>query len=459
MAVKWIRSARQESDVDARTVRRLSVSAGLAVLLLGLVLATTSACAARQRGVAKPTPPARSYEAPPRATVEPVAPVAADPAPQPRQLPPLRGEPQVRVLLDRGDLVSVRLLSPGRSADGTHIAVGAQAVRRQGTGFTMTGARQGVAGPVAVIEFDGPGPHFKAGRNGHSFAGDLVLIQHEQGIAVAEQLGMEAYLRGVIEKEVEPDWPLEALKAQAVAARSYATAKWLERSDRPWQLDASEQVDMAYAGFVAKPHVRLQTAVKQTRGDLLIFANQPVPAFFHAASGGYTEDVTYVWPERRMPDGVTKPAPAMPAGRDPWSVRGEKVAPQRLGAWQFRISFTELATRLRKRGLDFGVITRIRIAEQDSASARARSVDITGSKHTGRISAHALRMACGSTKVKSTRWTSFRFSDTALVIDGRGYGHGVGMPQASAWAMARDGKLAPDILRQYYAGATLSRKW
>jgi len=194
-----------------------------------------------------------------------------------------------------------------RDAAGVSDRPGAVAVRLSGDRFALTGIPVLLAGTEVRLRFTpGGGASFtlRDGAGGRrSYAGDLVLVRHQGRLAVVEELPMERYLHGVIEKEVEPDWPLEALKAQAVAARSYATSKWMERHDQPWQLDASEQVDMAYAGYVARPHVRLSTAVEQTRGNLLWFAEQPLPAFFHAASGGHLADIRHVWPRRRCADG------------------------------------------------------------------------------------------------------------------------------------------------------------
>lgn len=423
----------------------------LATLLAG------SACVPRRDRRAPPPPPAvpavdvDAADAPPP---------AEDPAPQPRALPTLEGEPGIRVLVDRGALLSLRLLNPGRTDDGVVIAPGAQAVRPSGDdAIALTGARRPLPGPQVVIRFRGAGPHFRAGPGGRSFAGDLVVVRTGNAVAIVEEVGVEAYLLGVIAKEVEPDWPLEALKAQAVAARSYATAQWMRRHERPWQLDASELVDMAYAGHVAEPHVRLATAVTQTRGDLLLVAGQPLPAFFHAASGGFTSDIAHVWPHRRLPDGVTLLTDAMPPGPDPWAAHGARIAPERLGAWRYRITYAELERRLRARDLDCGRVERVRIAERTPTGGRVTRVVITGSSATRTISAHALRMACGSTELKSTLWTDFRYSATALVIEGRGYGHGVGLPQASAWAMASAGKRATQILQRYYPGAVVARRW
>ena len=291
-------------------------------------------------------------------------------------------------------------------------------------------------------------------------AGSLRLRLERDRVLVIEQEGLDTYLTGVLAKEVQPEWPLEALKAQAVAARSYAAARYLTRHDQSWQLDASEQVDMAYAGHVARVHPNLATALAQTRGQLLWFRDQPLPAFFHAASGGHGEAVDAVWPERRTPDGKHGLAQAMPAVRDPWDAAGRAVAPQRLGPWKAALPLDELRRLLVAAGhRDPGAIRGARLMGKDPGSGRARQVRIDGALGALDLAAHQLRMAVGSTRIRSTLWRDFRIDAGQLIVQGHGYGHGVGLPQASAWAMARDGRLAGEILRLYYPGAALVRRW
>ena len=122
------------------------------------------------------------------------------------------------------------------------------------------------------------------------------------------------------------------------------------------------------------------------------------------------------------------------------------------------MSAPELARRLRAAGIAVDVPVDRR-CDYDPISGRARRVHL---RHGGRetaISAHGLRMALGPGVVRSTLWDQCLLENGELRISGRGYGHGVGLPQASAWAMAREGQLAPAILQTYYAGAALRRRW
>ena len=427
-------------------------------ILVGLVISgTCSACRLRERAGPVTPPPLRTPRpvAPPApeppVTTAPAAATTGEPA---THLPSLTSEPRLRILLARGDGPLVALLRPGRTAAGERIPAGTYTAR-----LTPAGPQLGTValGDEPLRFAKGAGATFRIGQR--SFAGDLTLRPFKNTVAVCEVQKMETYLRGVLAKEVEPDWPLESLKALAVAARSYAAARWMARHRFAWHLDASEQVDMAYAGWVADPHPRLATALAQTRGDCLWYADQPLPAFFHAASGGHTEAVSAVWPERRTPDGATPLDPAMPDRVDPWDEAGRAVAPRRLGAWKVELPLAQIAEKLRAASKDVGRLTDIRITSMDRDRSRCRRLRVRGSSGQIDLSGHQFRMAMGSTLVKSTRWRDFRIVGDRLIIQGHGYGHGVGLPQASAWAMARAGKQAPEILAFYYAGADLRRRY
>lgn len=432
-------------------------------LLTGTVLTAAllvSACVARAAPPAMDRVQADLPIAPaPAKSTDEQHPTSA-PAPQPRPLPVLDREPQLRVLLARGEALSVQLLRPALLPEGGSIGPGTISLLRRGDGMQVTGLARPVTDWLVLRFPPAPEPSFAlvdAGRR--LFGGDLALRVHGQELVLCEEIGMEAYLVGVLAREVEPDWPLEALKAQAVAARSYATAMWSERQDRPWHLDADHVVDMAYAGYLAQPHPRLATAIAQTRGDLLLVAGQPLTAFFHAASGGVSEDIAAVWPARRLPDGVTPFGDAFARGPDIWAEAGERVAPKRLGRWRVALPWSELQEALAKRQLaPPGGLQRLEVIE-GSPAGRVRRLRLIGDQGSREISAVALRMAVGPGRLKSTLWTRVVPTPEALVIEGRGFGHGVGLPQASAWAMATAGRQAPEILARYYPGARLARRW
>ncbi len=424
----------------------------LSLLIAVAVLATCSCLVpdpapVRLRPASRATPVADATHGAPYAPVPPPAPTA----PPRRALPPIQGEPEIRLLVAQGERLEVRLLRPA-------LAIGSPEVRASAIVATASGDTVVVDGTSATdprYEFAPGGANFQLG--GRKFGGTLVLVSRGNIVHALEVLPLERYLEGVLAREVAADWPAASLEAQAIAARSYAVAQWMRRFDEPWHLAANEVADMAYAGRVDRPDPRYTAAIEATRGQVLMFAGQPLPAYFHACSGGYTEDHAAVWPERRCPDGVTDPGPAMPAAPDPFALAGTAVAPARLGAWSTSISVDELADKLGAAGTAVGTITQVRIASR--SGQRARTVRIEHSGGTTELGAHALRMAIGPRQVKSTLWTRCDLGPSGLAIEGRGFGHGVGLSQASAWAMARDGHDAGAILDAFYPGASRSRMW
>jgi len=382
---------------------------------------------------------------------------AARPAPRPRKLPPLRSEPRLRVLVAHARRCRVQLLAPAEGGDRRWPAVALDVGVRDGR--LVVGGRD--AGRDTVLEFAAAGrANFRVEPGGgrRRFAGNCHLAVVDGKVAVMEVLPLERFLAGTLVKEVGDRWPLEALKAQAVAARSYAASQYLAHHDASWHLQATEVVDMAYAGHVGDVHARLRTALEQTRGDLLLYGGLPLPAFFHSCSGGRTESMANIWPERRSADGVTDPSPVMPSVADPWADDGARIyASPTVYRWRAEVSLAEVAAAV---GANRVRVEEVRIDRRFADSGRvAELLVVLADGKPRRIAGHDLRMATNPREVRSTLWDSCRVSGRRLVIEGRGFGHGVGMSQVSALAMARDGSLAPAILTHFYPGAKLARRW
>jgi SpoIID/LytB domain protein len=190
---------------------------------------------------------------------------------------------------------------------------------------------------------------------------------------------------------------------------------------------------------------------------MLYFADQPLPAYFHAASGGQTEALSTIWPDRRCPDGVTDPSPCFPAQEDPFATAGVDLAPQRLGAWQTRLSWSTLAAALARGGR--AAIEPQAFNWEPTLGCRAGRISVQTASGIIEIGAHELRMLVGPREIRSTCWTAVDHDARGVQISGLGFGHGVGMPQASAWAMAHAGYGAPQILARYYPAATVVARY
>lgn len=404
--------------------------------------------------VVEPHRPRKIYRAGQPSFAEPPSSQAAQapPGSPPETQPTIDAEPEVRLLVARGETVNLQLIQSAAVGQG-RMAPGRYSLYTVGDRLAVRGSAPLV---TARLDLDVPqppaGPVFKIGSR--EYGGCLSIIADRGRVLVLERLPLERYLIGVLSREVDGNWPLEALKAQAIAARSYAAAQLIRRRHEHWQLGASEIVDMAYAAYQADPPAGIVRAVRETRGQMLYYANQPLPAYFHAASGGHTESMAQVWPDRRSPDGVTDPSPAMPAVPDPHAAAGVAVAPRRLGSWRAVIPWGDLLAKLDGAGHPYasGQPMSIRVASWGEGE-RAQRVRVETSAGRTEVSAADLRLLVDPRLIRSTLWTRVAFSARNVVIEGRGFGHGVGLPQASAWAMARAGYHAPAILERYYPKA------
>ncbi|MCI0371341.1 MAG: SpoIID/LytB domain-containing protein, partial [candidate division NC10 bacterium] len=184
--------------------------------------------------------------------------------------------------------------------------------------------------------------------DGRPYRGVLHLHREPGGRLMAVNvLPLEEYVRGVMRAEIAPDWPLEAMKAQAVVARTYALYAALTTLDATYDLTATTASQL-YAGAWGED-TRSDEAVRGTRGVVLTYEGMVIPAFYHSASGGMTEDAVEVW-EKRYPFIVGVP--------DPFSAG----APHHL--WEETLPEETLRRRLAAGGYTLGVIQGIEPAER-----------------------------------------------------------------------------------------------
>ncbi|MDI6727240.1 MAG: SpoIID/LytB domain-containing protein, partial [Smithellaceae bacterium] len=264
-----------------------------------------------------------------------------------------------------------------------------------------------------------------------SYRGRLIVKRGAGVIELINELPLEWYLYGVVPREMSPRWPLEALKAQAVAARTYAF--YLKgRSNSPDYHLCATTMSQVYsgAGFETEDTNR---AVDETRGELLYFRGMPVLAYFHAHSGGITEDPKDVWFAQ---------VPYMKAVADSFSMK----APS--SAWAATLDYETIRRSLSRAGIDLGAIERIAPLEI-SPSGRVTRLKVVHQGGESVLSGNEFRLRIDPKLIRSTL---FALTDTgsAVTIEGRGYGHGVGMSQWGAQVMAREGYSYREILTYYY---------
>ncbi len=301
-----------------------------------------------------------------------------------------------------------------------------------------------------------------------------VRFQNSKQLQAINILPIEAYVAGVIAIEMKESYPLEALKAQAIASRSYAYAKAWQAVIAKQGFDLTDALDgQDYHGHGLGGE-STERAVRETAGQILVTPRlrRPFVPHFCAANGGWTEAVEAVFPHSMDVTGQESVADIMPVQRDPFCEKGALALGylSTHGEQQIVIEAKDLQERLQawvKENGDsttvIGYITDLAIGSREPKSQRVRSVIIS---HVPlkriEIPAHDLRTILGPYRLRSTLWTSLearvrtgerRVKDWIVVL--RGYGHGVGMSQISAWAMAKEGFTGTQILQTFYPGAEI----
>lgn len=269
-------------------------------------------------------------------------------------------------------------------------------------------------------------------RNYHNV---IQILKNPAGsLTVVNEIDVEDYLKGVLPWESNPEWPEEALKAQAVASRTYAIFKNIENRDFPFTLSADEG-SQVYGGKTIEKSAS-NRAVERTRGEILTYQGRIFPGFFHSTCGGRTTRAEYQW-------GV-KPHPSLQGVECPFC-RGSKYF-----TWKAEFSAQEIESFLAKKNYSVQGLAEIRPENLDP-SGRARSFAIRHREGSLTLPANEFRLILGSDRMRSTKARIERIGDP-FVFRGRGWGHGVGMCQFGAKHLAELGYRYREILRYYYPG-------
>jgi len=372
----------------------------------------------------------------------------------------------------------------------------------KGISVVSQGKTLGVfTGPIVLKPLTpiGPGNYVKV--DGSRYRGYLETYRGSDGLlTLVNVLPLEEYLYGVVPAEMPADWPLEALKAQAVAARTYARQRLgISQPGNGYDICASKYCQV-YAGVNAERAASTQ-AVDATRGLVLTYNGRLISAFFHSSSGGHTENSENVWGEalpylRGVPD-------------------FDQTSPHY--SWSVFLTATEMQETLAREGYDVGQFYDVVPAGPQGVSGRWTTLELQGSKGKALINATEFRRILN---LKSTlfqiirqkegwqdRLKTFSPGDQAVVLgrggtttkaissltvlgggasrplllgsasgttgltavgrqlvpegfrlDGHGWGHGVGLSQWGARALAEKGNTFDKILKYYYQGAVIEAR-
>ncbi len=295
--------------------------------------------------------------------------------------------------------------------------------------------------------------------NGRRYRGSLLIKQKEDFLEVINELLLEEYLYGVIEREVSSDWPLEVLCAQAIAARTYALEEIerLERlaEDQDYHLSWTTE-DQVYGGEESETR-QARRAVDLTQGKVITYQGELIKAFYHNCCGGHTVSSGDVWGGEDFP--------YLRVGPDEFC----KESPYYKWEWEIKVS--ELRKILIKEGFLVGKIYRLQILsrtqdlsfEEGGRVAKLRihhkggHQDLTGKEFRELVNQWIEKDMLRSTlfEVKSRTEREARY----FVFQGRGSGHGVGMCQWGAKKMAEEGRNFQDILQFYYSGTEIEKRY
>jgi stage II sporulation protein D len=342
---------------------------------------------------------------------------------------------------------------------------------------------------------------------------EIDIDKEHRKLNVINVIGIEEYLYGVLKKEISPRWPKEALKAQAVAARTFAIFNINKYIDKGYNISAFTD-SQAYGG-VNHEDPLTNKAVDETRGVIITYKGKPINAVYHSDSGGYTEDSENVW------------GSFLPYLRSVESKFEEKVSPPR-HTWSYSLNEKDLTEKLQKQGYEINSVVSIGQVKKSETGRTSELAFTTDYLKVINMKTNDFRRLIGADLIRSTLfnieaigkesniredvegkkeiedkeeqkesikeileqkkdWTIKELvelmkknkeerekkkeekvlkveivkSNTPLtfIFSGLGNGHGVGMSQWGAYGMALQGYRYQDILKYYYQGINIIKKY
>lgn len=341
---------------------------------------------------------------------------------------------------------------------------------------------------------------------------EIVLDKDYKKLNAINIIGIEEYLYGVLKKEISPLWPTEALKAQAIAARTFAIFNINKHIDQGYNLCATTHCQ-DYGG-INHEDTKTNRAVDETRGLIMVYKGKPIDASYHSDSGGYTEDSENVWGSYE------------PYLRSVKSKYEEFVSPPH-HTWTYSITKEDLTERLQKQGYEIDTVVSIKPVKKSKTGRISELAFISKNNKTIYMKSNDLRKLIGPELIRSTLfnikiigeeliiekeredkgeiekeeqkesveeileqkkdWTikelielmkkrreeSEKEKEQEITIaeiktlnipltflfSGSGNGHGVGMSQWGAYGMALQGYKYQDILKYYYQGINIIKKY
>lgn len=263
------------------------------------------------------------------------------------------------------------------------------------------------------------------------------------GYNKVENLPLEEYVVGVVASEMPADFEEEALKAQALTARTYIVGELTKNKNEMLPKGANVTDTIKHQVYKNKEELkkiwgkdydwkikRVTKAVKATEGEVLIHNNKPITAAFFSTSNGFTENSSDYWEDE---------VPYLKSVESPWDKKSPKFTDQKT------IPISEFEKKL---GVNLDNSKDVGTIISRTAGKRISKVNINGKEFSGREIREKLDL-------RSSDFSWVRKGDK-IVISTKGYGHGVGMSQYGANGMAQEGKTYKDIVHHYYDSVEIS---
>lgn len=347
--------------------------------------------------------------------------------------------PVIRVAISRGSTslnirTSARLYVREVSTGQKYMLLenSAYELRPENGGIAVAG--QQLSSPIELLPGEGE-RHVRLGK--HVYKGKIfILATRDRTLDVIESLSLEDYLYGVLPAEMSQNWPMEALKAQAVASRTYALKQMNPQQD----YDVTDGVEAQVYGGINGVNPKIRKAVNSTRGQVLTYRGKLITAFFHSCCGGHTASASAAWGEP-----VVRPLKGV---RDPYCRHSSHYS------WEYFVADSDLLRLVQAAGSTALRVREIRSYRKDG-SGRTLTFRVWTDKGSFLLKASDVRRRFGTFDFKSTLITRIRKVKGGYEFYGRGWGHGVGMCQDGAKVMALRGRNYKRILHFYYPGAVI----
>ena len=304
----------------------------------------------------------------------------------------------------------------------------------------LPGARLRVRGSgISAPAFLLTAPRGSFAINGRRFRDQIRIYPANAGsLSVINVLPMEDYLAGLVNWEISSQWPMEAVKAQVVAARTYARFQKVPRQGELFDVEATT-ADQVYGGM-DKEDFLSRKAVRETDGEMILYRGDPIFAVYHSCCGGKTESPENLWP-----------------GYFPYlkTMECSNCLGSPYFVWNYRVDGVRMRSSLNSMNSLGPRIVGLRLGQR-SDSNRILQVTVQGERDHLNLSGPDFRRLLGRDLLRSTNFT-VKEKDGVFLFAGLGWGHGAGLCQWGMKGMAENGENYRSILRHYYKNVTFGK--